>query len=264
MKHVVMFSGGITSWEVARRVAREHGPDDLVLLFADTRVEDPDLYRFTAQAAHQIGVPITRVADGRDPWQVFADQRRLGNSQIAPCSYWLKIKPCRDWLNAHTDPASTTVYLGIDWTEMHRLPAIERGYRPFTATAPLTEAPYTDKRTLTEQARAAGLEPPRLYRLGFAHNNCGGACVRGGQAQWAHLLRVFPERYAAAEQHEQRLRAHLGADVAILRDRTGGTTRPLTLTELRHRIHDSTPATALFDLADWGGCGCTTALGDAA
>ena len=59
-------------------------------------------------------------------------------------------------------------------------------------------------------------------------------CVRGGHKHWLHLLEVFPDRYAEAEAQEQQLRDELG-DVAILRDRHGGRSRPLTLTELRRR-----------------------------
>jgi hypothetical protein len=58
--------------------------------------------------------------------------------------------------------------------------------------------------------------------------------VRGGQKHWLHLLDVFPDRYAHAEAQEQQLRAKLG-NVAILRERRGGVSRPLTLTELRSR-----------------------------
>jgi hypothetical protein len=46
------------------------------------------------------------------------------------------------------------------------------------------------------------------------------------------VLEVFPERYAEAERQEVELRAELG-DVAILRDRSGGRSRPLTLREFR-------------------------------
>lgn len=253
---VVMFSGGITSWALARRLADKHGTDGLVLLFADTLAEDEDLHRFLAQAAADIGVPVTRVADGRTPWQVFNDKRIVGNTRIAPCSHLLKQEPCRQWLEANTDPATTTLYVGIDWTEVHRLPAIERGWAPWTVLAPLTEPPYLDKTGWINAARARGIEPPRLYRLGFVHNNCGGACVRGGQAQWARLLAAFPERYAANEREENALRLHLGKDVAILRDRTGGTTKPLPLTVLRQRIEGREPV----DELDWGGCGCFTEL----
>lgn len=252
-RHVVMWSGGITSWATARHVIREHGTASTVLLFADTLIEDPDLYRFNEQASRQLGVPITRVADGRTPWQVFEDARWLGNTRIAQCSHKLKQEPCRAWLTENTDPADTTLYVGIDWTEPHRLPAIVRGWQPWTVDAPLTRPPYRDKEQLLAEARAVGLEIPRLYRLGFAHNNCGGACVKGGQAQWVRLLATFPDRYARAERAEQKMRALLGKDVSILRDRVGGTTRPLTLTELRERV-ESRPDQ--LDLFDEGGCGC--------
>ncbi|MEV0220691.1 hypothetical protein [Streptomyces sp. NPDC050704] len=94
--------------------------------------------------------------------------------------------------------------------------------------------PHLTKDEMLDQARAAGLEPPRLYELGFGHNNCGSLCVRGGHRHWARVLEVFPQRYAEAERQEQELRAELG-DVAFLRDRSGGRSRPLTLTEFRER-----------------------------
>jgi PP-loop superfamily ATP-utilizing enzyme len=82
--HVVQYSGGIGSWAAAKRVAARHGTTDLVLLTADTQVEDPDLWRFVHDSAAEIGVQPTIVADGRSPFEVFADVRFLGNSRLAP------------------------------------------------------------------------------------------------------------------------------------------------------------------------------------
>lgn len=257
MKRVVQLSGGISSYAVARRLVDEHGPDDIVLLFADVLVEDEDLYRFNTDIARDLGLPITVVCDGRTPQEVGIDRKHLGNTQVANCSHLLKQKVCRDWLHANADPANTILYVGISWEELHRLPAIERLWAPWPVDAPLTRPPYKDKRQLILDTRARGLVEPRLYALGFEHNNCGGACVKAGQAQWAHLLRVFPDRYASWEAHEQRMRAEHG-DIAILRDRMGGVTRPLPLTVLRQRVEASTPACTLFDTDDWGGCGCMT------
>jgi 3'-phosphoadenosine 5'-phosphosulfate sulfotransferase (PAPS reductase)/FAD synthetase len=144
---VVQFSGGIGSWAAAQRVAAEHGTDNLVLLFADTLIEDPDLYRFLCEAASQIGVLVTRVADGRTPFEVFWQQRFLGNSRIAPCSEFLKQRPSRRWLEAHTDPADTVLHVGIDWSEQRRPPAIERGWAPWTATFPMCNPPYPSGRS---------------------------------------------------------------------------------------------------------------------
>lgn len=126
-----MFSGGIGSWATAKRVAAEHGTDDLVLLFADVKGhsdtphigEDEDTYRFIEDAAANVGGQLVTVMDGRTIWDVFKDARMLGNSRIAKCSHILKQKPCRDWLEANCDPSDTVVYVGIDWTETHRVAA---------------------------------------------------------------------------------------------------------------------------------------------
>ncbi|MET7396299.1 hypothetical protein ABZS66_22740 [Dactylosporangium sp. NPDC005572] len=237
----MQFSGGIGSFCAALRVAQAHGTDNLVLLIADTRVEDPDLWRFATQAAEHIGVPLTVVTDGRTPFEVFTDRRFLGNSRLAPCSIQLKQRPCRRWLREHTDPASTVLYVGIDWTELRRTYAIEAGWRPWPVKFPMCDPPLLSKEDMLAECRRLGIEPPRLYGLGFSHNNCGGVCVRAGQRQWLHLLRVFPDRFHAAERHEQQLRDQLG-DVAILRERRGGISRPLTLRELRRRHESGHPA----------------------
>lgn len=281
----------------AKRVAKHHGTDDLVLLFADVKGntssehagEDEDTYRFIKEAAANVGGELVRLNEGRDIWQVFEDDRFIGNSRLANCSKFLKQKPCRDWLDNHCDPADTTLYVGIDWSETHRIPSNRLGYaHPFNRPCvdvkgclayangvsgaqpckrhlgagawrvefPMAEKPYMDRDDMIAACVAEGIETPRLYRAGFAHNNCGGFCVRAGQAQFELLLREHPERYAYHEAHESRLREHLGADVAILRDRAGGESAPLTLKRFRERI-ESQPA--MFDALDFGGCGCFTA-----
>jgi hypothetical protein len=262
-----MFSGGLGSWMTARRVREIHGTDNLVLLFADVGSnrsphvgEDEDTYRFIHDAADDVLGPLraeaggfVTVRDGRDIWQVFENDRFLGNSRLANCSKFLKQKPCREWLEANCDPTETVVYVGIDWTETHRLPAIEAGWAPYPVRAPLTEAPYLDKDDMIAACETAGIEVPRLYRAGFPHNNCGGFCVRAGQAQMELLLREHPERYAFHEAEEQKLRDHLGKDVSVLRDRAGGESVPLTLRGFRERIENQP---SLFDPLDFGGCGC--------
>ena len=62
----------------------------------------------------------------------------------------------------------------------------------------------------------------------------------------------MPDRYAHHEEQEQRFR-DLHGDVAILRDRRNGTTKPFPLTDLRIRAEQQPDQ---LDLFDWGGCGC--------
>lgn len=250
MDHVVMFSGGVGSWMAAKRVAAKYGTDNLTLLFTDTKMEDEDLYRFLHEAAANVGGRLEIIADGRNPWQVFHDVRWIGNSRRAPCSHVLKQVPARKWLEEHYSPDEVTVYLGIDWTEIHRWERAREHYKPYRCEAPLCEPPYIDKPDMLRHLEEEGIEPPRLYRMGFPHNNCGGACVRAGVAQWLHLLKLMPERYKWHEEQEEAMRQYLGKDVSILRYTRNGVTRPLTLRELR----ENTPVQ--LDLFDWGGCGC--------
>jgi hypothetical protein len=240
-RHVIQFSGGIGSFAAAVRVAERYGTDRLTLLIADTGIEDEDLWRFADDTSKLLDVPLTRVRDGRTPWEVFHDKRFLGNDRVAPCSRTLKQIPCRAWMAEHTDPADTLVYVGIEDTprDCARIPSIARNWKPWQTRFPLCsqrEAALTKDQLLAE-VRALGVAPPRLYGMGFPHNNCGGRCVRAGQRQWRHLLEVMPERYAEAEAEEEKLRRQLG-NVSILRDRRGGTTRPLPLRELRRTSED--------------------------
>ncbi|MFJ4684684.1 hypothetical protein [Streptomyces sp. NPDC088789] len=241
--HVVQFSGGIGSFAAAVRVAEKHGTADLTLLIADTGIEDHDLWRFADETSRLLGVPLTKVADGRTPWEVFRDRRFLGNDRLAPCTRVLKQLPCRTWMEKHADPAHTLVYIGIEPAarDRARITAIARAWKPWRTRFPLCskwERPLS-KAELLREARALGVLPPRLYELGFSHNNCGGTCVRAGMRQWKHLLEVMPDRYAYAEAQEEDLRRLLGP-VSILRQRRKGVAHPLPLIELR-RAHEATP-----------------------
>ena len=261
MKHIVMFSGGIGSWATAKRVAEKHGTDDLYLLFSDVKGdtdnphvgEDEDTYRFIEDAAKNVGGTLIILSDGRDIWEVFKDKRFLGNSRLASCSHELKQKPARKWLDENCDPEETIVYVGIDWTETHRVPAIVKNYKPYQAEAPLTEAPFIDKSEMIAWAEREGLTPPRLYAMGFAHNNCGGGCVRAGQAQFKKLLDVMPERFAVWETKEQEMQEFLDKDVTILKETKNGVAQGLSLKQLRLRVEGNP---SLFDPYDVGGCGC--------
>lgn len=252
--HVVFFSSGAGSWAAAKRVAEQHGAENLTLLFADTGIEDEDNYRYLHDAARNVGGKLVIVADGRTPWDVFRDRKWIGNSRVAQCSHVLKQATCKKWLTENDPDKTATLYVGIDWSEINRLPAIEKGWAPRKVIAPLAEAPYMDKRDIIEWGQREGLEPPRLYSLGFSHANCGGFCVRGGQGHFATLLKAFPDRYRHHEEQEEALRVELETSATILNEQVNGERKSLTLRDLRERIESSTQV----DMFDIGGCGCFT------
>lgn len=253
MKHVVMYSGGLGSWAAAKRVADKYGTEDLILLFTDTCIEDEDLYRFLVEGAEQIGGELVILSDGRTPWEVFHDERFLGNSLSDPCSKLLKRVPSRRWVKKNCNPDDTTLYIGIDWSEDHRYVKAAKNWLPWKLEAPLCEPPYITKEDIIRQLSDAGIAIPRLYNLGFYHNNCGGFCVKAGQAHFKLLLETMPERYHYHEEKEQELRRYLERDdISILRVQKNRKRYNISLREFRCMIENG----GKVDLDDWGGCGC--------
>lgn len=248
MKHVVFFSGGLGSWAAAKRVATREGIDNLILLFTDTKTEDADLYRFLHEAAADVGGELVIIADGRNVWEIFYYKRFLGNSRIDPCSRILKRELAQAWIEENFQPEEVMLYIGIDWTEIHRFERVKPRWKPYKVLAPMCEEPYLSLEEIREQLKQEGIELPRLYQLGFPHNNCGGFCVKAGHAHFRHLLKTLPDRYAYHEKMEQEFREFIGKDVAIMRDRRGGETKPLTMKTFRERQCEGNE--------DWGGCGC--------
>jgi len=256
VKHVVNFSGGLCSFWAAHRVVAEHGAKDTVLLFADTLIEDEELYTFNEQAARLLGVPITRIADGRTPWQLFREKGIIGNARFPICSIYLKREPLDRWRRENCMELSSVLYMGFDWTEGKRLDDLRRELPSWRIEAPMTEAPYWDKCKMQAEAEKLGLKIPRLYTLGFPHNNCGGRCVRAGISHWVHLYHVDEPAFAEWEEEErftaQQITNDGGTPWSMLKDRRGGVHNNLYLWQLRQRIE----AGELMDKHDWGGCGC--------
>jgi hypothetical protein len=253
--YYVQFSTGLGSAEVGRRSVEKYGAENVTLLTADTLVEDEDNWRFAHEARALMGMPAWVIlTDGRTPMQAGRDARVVPNNRFAVCSRILKRELLRSWIDANLDPAETVIQLGYDWTEPHRHASAAPLWLPYKVESPLMDPPYAHKPALMTEWATRGIKPPRLYDYGFSHANCGGACVRGGQAQWQLLLTVNRDRYLMWEREEETTREMLGKDVTILRDRTDGETRPLSLRKFRLRIEaDGT----LFDTEDWGACGCT-------
>lgn len=252
MKHVVMFSGGLGSWAAAKRVAAAHGTDNLYLLFTDTLMEDDDLYRFISESIKKIGGKFVYLLEGRTPWEVFFDKRFLGNSLVDPCSRILKREMSKAWIEENCDPKETIIYLGIDWSEIHRYEKAKPKWLPYELEAPLCNAPYLSKEDIINLLKYDKIEPPRLYALGFPHNNCGGFCVKAGQKHFIHLLTTLPEVYQYHENKEEEIRQYLGKDVSIMREQIKGQRKNLTLRQLREQYQSG----GKYDEQEWGGCGC--------
>lgn len=264
MIKILFNSGGIGSWATGMRVG-----DIDIQLFTDTkklndmhphRGEDEDLYRFLRESSPLIGGKLEWVSAGKDIWRTFEDNRYMGNTRVDPCSRELKREMARKWIEERYKPEEVTLYIGIDWTEAHRAVKNKKFWEPYNVVFPMIDAPYMDKEQMCQWVESLGVKRPRLYELGFAHNNCGGFCVKAGLGQFYTLLKTMPERYAYHEQKQEELFAVLGKRVPFLRQTVGGELRYLSLREYREQIEEmerkKEDVGCQIDLFDLGGCGC--------
>lgn len=236
MTHVVSFSSGLSSALTAVRVVDRYGKDNTRLVFMDTLFEDEDNYRFISDFERRFDMEIVRLAEGRNPYEVSRAEHVIPNQKLAPCTFRLKIEVFRAWLAQQEKPL--TIHIGYDFTEIHRCEPTRRNYETlgYAVDFPLLWQPI-EYRPYTQVCREDwGIEPPRMYAIGYTHANCGGRCVKQGQGDWLRTLANFPERYAEIEKWETEMRDHpKRKNYALLRSQTNGNTTPLTLKELRER-----------------------------
>lgn len=218
-------------------VLEKYAKENIRFWFFDTLTEDDSLYNFVDQCEDFLGIEIERFCDGRNIWEVFRDERFIGNSRVPLCNRVLKRELLERKLKQEFPSKNLILFLGYEYYEKERMEKAKNKWNKngYQVSFPLAEKEHQEKEVLISKLNDYGLTIPKLYDLGFKHNNCGGACVRAGINQWLLLLELFPERYLWHERQEQQIREYLNKDVAILRDRTGGVTKPLTLRELRLR-----------------------------
>jgi hypothetical protein len=247
MKHIVSFSTGLSSAITSVRVLEKY--PDAELVFMDTQFEDEDNYRFMDDFENKFGVKITRIIKGRNPYEIYKSENMIPNSRISSCTRKLKIEPFRKYLKAIN--GEIIIYIGYDYSEVHRCEATTKNYGElgYAVDYPLLWKPLEHRRYSDVVRSDWGIEPPRMYQLGYTHANCGGRCVKQGQGDWIRTLINFPPRFHEIEEWERDMRKNdTNKDYAILKHQTPEGTKPLTLEELRTRYEREHNDPVLFDM----------------
>lgn len=243
MLQIVSFSGGIGSFCVLKRVVNMFPADHIKVVFMDTKFEDEDLYRFNDDvfgylSRHYPDIEIIQLCDGRTPIDVSRDQHLVLNNRFPICSQQLKSKLFKKWLKEQDiKPNEAVIHIGIDNSETRRCPGITKNYKHFVRYL-LIEEGVSDKAKMLKEPAEWGIDIPKLYKLGFEHNNCGGRCFRAGIKHFTLLHKVLPERFEEMKLAEKELadnaRKHHKTDreYAILKRRK----QPYTLEMLQNDI----------------------------
>lgn len=214
-RYVCHFSCGIASACATKLTIDKYG-DAVSIINAFVAAEDDDNRRFLIDCERWLGRTITILRDEKydaDPVKVWLKKRFLVSRFGAPCSKALK----RDVLEAFHKPDDVIV-LGYtadarDVDRWNRYQDANTGH----AIAPLIDAGVT-RDDCFAMVRAAGIEFPRAYRLGFKNANCLGKCPKGGMGYWNHSRRVTPEAF----EEVARVQDILGPGSYFFRDRATG------------------------------------------
>lgn len=292
MTYQISMSGGMGS-AISALVAAE-ADLDFQMIFADTLVEDDDLYRFLIDVVCQVrgerpssghsilyamtqaipplkkmqqrrkylkvlskmamvAVPgFTWLIDGRTPWDTYVDKKWIGNTRTAHCSTLLKNEPVRQHLQANS-PDTDPLVLGMDWSEQDRIERAQANWHPRPVTSLLNKFKIA-RGEYDLIINRYGIAKPRLYSMGFSHNNCGGYCCKAGLKQFKTLLNQRPEVF---DYHALAMDWAMGqiGDTAkpFLRKTVAGEINYITLNEFRDMVQEGEIEVPEFDAE---GCGC--------
>ncbi len=189
---VAQFSCGAAS-ACATKLAIERDGDKVEVVNAFIADEDADNRRFLEDCQRWFGRQITVLRDtkyGASPANVWRKARFIVNRNGAPCSRALK----KDVLRAHYRP-SDTIVLGFtaDARDVDRLDRYIDANASVKVWAPLIEAGLK-KKDCFDMVTKAGIELPRMYRLGYHNANCP-KCPKGGMGYWNKIRVDFPENF---------------------------------------------------------------------
>lgn len=233
MIHIGSISSGLSSAIMCDRLLNKH--PEALLVFEDVLFEDEDNYRFLDDCEKRWGVKIIRLSDGRTPYEVSRAHRVIPNSLLAPCSFRLKVDLFKAWLK--TLEGDITIHIGFDYTEFERMERTTKAYAKdgYKTDYPLEWKPIEFRDYSQVVKDDWGIEPPRMYALGYTHANCGGRCCKQGQGDWLRTLINFPERYAEIENWEKDMRklSDKHSKRSILKRLYNGVVEELTLEKLR-------------------------------
>jgi hypothetical protein len=236
-RYAVSLSGGLGSALAGERAIQRFGREQVLFWFADVLVEDEDLYRFLRDLMRRWGGKLYWWSLGKTPKQVWEKHGIIANNRVCPCSYELKVRPFREFIKSM--PVLPQALIGYKAEEQTRQARTCASYAKAIPECrvqyPLTWEPVEDRDLVQVCRQELGIEPPRLYEMGFDYNNCGGGCCRSGIGGRVLQAIRFPDRFQADMEWEEMMRNRGGslAGRAFCARVINGEKVPISLREIR-------------------------------
>lgn len=206
MRIVSWFSCGAAS-AVATKLALVENRGRLPFVVARCVVaeEHPDNDRFAKDCERWFGVPIINLINEKyngSIYEVFNKTSYISGVKGAPCTRLLK-KEVRTNFELPTDKHMFG-YCADEEPRWDRFLDANN----IDARSPLIEQGITHADCLL-LLKKAGIRVPKMYELGYKHNNCIGCCKATGPGYWNKIKKDFPEMFTRMDIESRRLGVRL-------------------------------------------------------
>lgn len=189
-KILCWFSCGAASAVATMESLIRFTDDRVIPICCDTRPsEDRDNYRFSEECQKWFGVPITYIKSEEYETidDVFERTRYMSGVHGARCTTELKKIPRLRF--AQSDDYNV---FGFTADEKSRADDFSKRNPDMLMLWPLIDAGIT-KQDCYDRIRLAGIQLPRMYQIGFDHNNCPGCVKATSPWYWQMIRKHYPE-----------------------------------------------------------------------
>lgn len=205
---VVWFSCGAASAVAAKLTIERYGKENVRVVNNPVMEEDEDNRRFLKDVEKWLGIEIEFATNDKYPScsavDVWEKRRYMSHPKGgAPCTVELK-KLARQQFEAR-NPMHAAV-LGFTLDEEHRHKRFVRNERyiiPVLIRAKIT------KEDCFRILREAGIELPRVYKMGYPNANCIGCVKATSPTYWNHVRKNHPEAFKERAEQSRDVGAKL-------------------------------------------------------
>lgn len=205
----VWFSSGAASAVAAKKTIERYGQTHTIRIVNNPVVEeDPDNIRFLRDVEKWLGIGIefatNKKFERNSAVEVWDRRRFMSGPHGAPCTLELKKEARRQWEEINKPDWNV---LGFTADEIKRHKRFILTERPNVLPV-LIDAGITKDRCF-EILFAAGLELPRVYKMGYPNANCLGCVKATSPTYWNHVRKMNHEVFTARAEQSRRLGARL-------------------------------------------------------
>ena len=206
---VVWFSCGAASAIAAKKTIEKYGATNQIRIVNNPVMEeDEDNRRFLADVEAWLDCKIETAINEKYPScsavEVWSDRKFMSSPQGAPCTMELKKRARQQWEAKHKPNWHV---LGFTYDEIDRHERFVLTER--TNVLPVLIDQKISKQRCFEILAAAGIELPRVYRLGYPNANCIGCVKANSPTYWNHVRKHHPQVFEARAKQSREIGAKL-------------------------------------------------------